>query len=240
MTRMRIPRTFRTLNREALCNAKAVSADKALLLAGNTGWLYEGFLDRAIPSHEFRSNTTAFNHTGAGKGKPLPVVMNVFRGLFRGGAGLDQPVEIVGQNREVLIPVVRGDFHVGNEPPADSGWNWRRFTTTPFLPHIYATVLRTRIEARRLSGSGEAKLYPIVCLDSDGMQRLAAGPSLAITNSDFLIREAVIDLSELAESRSQHPVLHWHWALAAWVPSGTVIEIRDGVSTGPCLAVCSV
>lgn len=240
MTEMRVPSTYRTLVDEALKNAKAVSADKAMLLAGNTGWLYEGYLDAPAPGNDFLSNPIAFNHTGDGHGRPLPVIVNLLRGLYRDGSGFNSPIEIVGDGLEVTVPSVVNDFHTGDSVPAGDGWNWRKAVSIPIIPHSYARFIRTRIEVRRTAGSAAAELCPVLYADPGGTTLMGRGDTVEIDSADFVLEELEIDLTKVPYERGSLLISPWYWGIRAWTPNGTTIEIRDASVTAPCIAVCSV
>ena len=240
MAKMRVPSTFRALSKEALNNTKAVTADKTMLMAGNTGWLYEGFLDRTVPGNDLLSNKVSFDHTGKGRGRPLPVIMNLMRGLYRSSTNFYDSITLVGSGTTITVYSLINDFNTQGSVSGGTGYNWRKTATMPFIPHIYAKKLRTRLQVQRSAGSGTSYIYPCIYYDKEAVSLLGRGSSVTIDQSSFTTVELVIDLDDLSWERGTLPGQPWYWGLKVWIPYNTTVKVQDGSDTGPCLAVSSV
>jgi len=237
---MRIPSSFRSLNTNSLQNASAMSADKAMIISGNTGWLFEAFKDGIVPGNTTRSNYQSFNHTGNGSGKHLPVIMNKMRGLVRSGNNFDQPVNIVGDGSIFTVPFVMSDTNTGNLSQQEFGYNWRTFYNVPIVPHIYARKIRTQLVAKLTTNNGIAKIWPVIFEDINNSATIMTGREISISASELETLDLELNLDDALLERDSLPGNYWYWGVQLWVPAGSVVDIMDSDSTGPCLAICSI
>ncbi len=240
MSQMIVPPAFRSLPEETLKNGKAVTADLAQAFVGNGAWLYEGYMARPVPGANMRTNRCQFDHTGKGRGRRLPVIVNQNRGVFQSAPDFGSPIIVAGDGKDVPVPAVVNDFHTGTAIEADAGWNWRKAIAQPFVPHDYAVFLRTRVQVRQTAGSDPARLYAAVYADAEGAHMIGRGTDQWVDQPTWTVVELVMGLQEVPYIRGALPSTPWYWGLRLWAPPETVIEIQDGELTGPCLAISSV
>ncbi len=178
MSTMRVSTSFRSLTTQALQNTRAVSADKIMALASNTGWLVEGYLDTPTPGNSVRANPILFDHTGNGSGATIPVTTNLMRGLYRSVSDFSLPIVLTGDDHEQAVCSILPDFHYGTGLLENCGWNWRCSSIVPFIPHRYALSLRTRVQIRRSAGTETATITPVVYDTSAALNTIGRGASI--------------------------------------------------------------
>lgn len=240
MTTMRIPSYFRSLNINSLKCGQALSADKAILLAGNSGWLYEAYMDQPVNDNSAKSIQKSYNHTGRGTGKHIPIIMNQMRGLLRSNSDFTQPFRLTGDGTVQEVNFISSSVNTGNIDTSETGFNWSKFNNVSFWPHIYANILRTRFKARLYSGTQSAKIWPVIYEDEFNDAVILTGDNTTIDSTSYSSIDIEIDLNDALLERSSFPDSPWFWGLKIWIPSGSVVDLYDDDYTGPCLAICSI
>lgn len=235
---MYVPSAYASLSASMLHATKAVSANKLFTLAGNTSWLYEGFLASPAGDNPNLSIPITFDHTGGGKGRPLPVIMNLPRPYYIDKSDFTSAITITGDGSWQSVAGIVSSFQFG-EVDSDAGYNWALSTLAMFLPHRYALNTKTRIAARLASGSEAGAIRGVIYANATSFETLLVSEAIGVSNSGFTIFELTAGLQDIAENFSEAPTRPCYFGLQAWAAHSTTLEIKDTEITAATLAVTS-